>query len=158
MKRKGKIILSAFIFLLLLYFGMNLPLIADGYNTCTGQTEYESYMSYQFPCWFGCSYYSSIETVTLVNGTLYGGVAANSSSGATAMLRIVVENPCVATYVTSLSLLGEGYSVQIKQWDNSSQPSSSTNLIVFNSSHSGDNILASRGLHSPSILKMPLLN
>src|ERR1700730_5209394 len=101
MRRKSKIVLSLFALLFVLFITVNLPVIAYGYDTCSGQTEYESYMDYQYPCFFGCSFYSNPPlTVTLSSVSLYSGITATSSLATTSSLVISLKNPCaVTTYV-----------------------------------------------------------
>jgi len=148
MRRKSKIVLSVFVFLFILFIIANLPIIAYGYDTCSGRTEYESFVAYQFPC--SLCLFNNLETVTLSSASLSSGLTATNSSAATSSFVIALDNPCVVTtYVTSLSLsAGNYYSPTITSWDNSTQPSSPSNLIAFNSGHPGNNVLASSAVTS----------
>ncbi len=132
-----------------IFIGINLPIIPSGtwqecdYSLTTyygfTRTGYESYLFQQYgwndPFWLGCCD-NSVETVTLSSATLYRGNIATASSGATASLFFSLDNPGARTYITSLTLSGNG--VNITSWDNTTQPSSMGNLIPFVSGYSGD--------------------
>ena len=143
MRRKGKIILSVLLSFFILFIIINLPIVAYGYNTCTGQTEYESYMAYHYPCFPECTFCcATIDPVALSSVSLYAGETATNSLPATAKIIIVLNNPCVvAIHITSLSL--DYYVPTINHWDNTSLPSSPSNLILFSNSakYLGDNVL-----------------
>ena len=83
---------------------------------------------------------SNVATVTVSSATLYGGVSATTSSAATSSIVFALNNPGSATYITQLTLSGAGVTT-ISSWDNSSLASTGTNLIVFTSSHPGNNAM-----------------
>lgn len=149
MKKRSKNILCLVVLSFAIFIGINLPIIPSGtwqkcdYSLtsyhCFTRTGYESYLFQQYewndPFWPGCCD-NSVKTVTLSSATLYSGNVATASSGATAKLFFSLDNPGSRTYITSLTLSGNG--VNITSWDNSTQPSSKGNLIPFVSGYSGD--------------------
>jgi hypothetical protein len=84
---------------------------------------------------------SNVKSLTLASATLYGGESANQTLPATSSLVFAIDNPGSATYVTGVTLSGSDIST-ILAWDNSTAPSSVTNLILFDSSHAGNNAVA----------------
>jgi hypothetical protein len=81
---------------------------------------------------------SSVEIVTM---TLQGGTASNASQAGTAFLRVTLSNTNSSTFISGLTLSGGGLTKAINSWDNSSSPESKRNLIVFTSSHIGNNAI-----------------
>src|SRR5579872_3027466 len=158
MKRKGKIVLSIFAFVIFLFISINLSIMLAGIG--------------QVFCYFGgCS--GTVRVVTLSSATLYHGVSATPSSGSSASLLISLNNPGSSTYITSLELTdanlttvatwynrtqsqtvindingtliayvpGSGTNLTFTQWDNNTQLSRSGNLVDFGSSHPSGNVL-----------------
>jgi len=76
--------------------------------------------------------------ITVAEASLYGGVTATSTSQGTASLLLAFNNPNSSTYITSVILVSPG-GTTVNAWDNSTSASSASNLIVFSSSHPGDN-------------------
>ncbi len=145
MRRKSRVLLSFFVSLFIFFIIANLPIITYGYDGCTGKTQYESYMDYQFPCFFGCGFGGvfNVKTITLSEVTLKGGTVATPSSPATATLTFSLNNPCPAesTFITSLNLTGSQIS-SIYNWDNNTRASSISNHVIFDSAHPGNNVIA----------------
>jgi hypothetical protein len=168
MRNRNKILLCAFVFLLVWSFELSIPTITrDLY--CSGV----------------------VKTITLSSAYLYSGQAATNSAFATSSLLISFNNPGSNTRITSLVLWsgsttttnrfyngtqfypagngtifvavsGGGTNVtMITSWDNSTQPSSAGNLILFNSSQLGNNVLSSGRVASftyyPESFGSPLL-
>jgi len=79
-----------------------------------------------------------VSNITVAEASLYGGVSATSSSQGTASLLLAFNNPNSSTYITSIILVSPS-GTTINAWDNSTSASSGSNLIVFSSSHPGDN-------------------
>ena len=79
-----------------------------------------------------------VSNITVAEASLYGGVSATSSSQGTASLLLAFNNPNSSTYITSIILVSPS-GTTINAWDNSTSASSASNLIVFSSSHPGDN-------------------
>lgn len=118
--------------LLLLIF-----LIAGAITTITLITEFE------FPCYLATVCTSPMKTVTLSRAVFYSGIAANSSSGATATLLTSFQNPGLVTYVSAVEITdAHNSALKIVTWDNSSLPSSPSNEIDF-ALRTGDNRIAS---------------
>lgn len=159
MKKRGKIILSLLVLSLAIFVGVNVPIIPSGswqecdytltnYH-CFTRTAYDSYLfqlyGWNDPFWPGCCD-NSVSTVTLPSATLHSGNVANASTEATASLSFSLDNPGSKTQIVSLVLSGNG--VNVTSWDNSTQPSTTSNRIVFVSSHQGDDILSSGAVTS----------
>ncbi|MHB2036550.1 MAG: archaellin/type IV pilin N-terminal domain-containing protein [Nitrososphaerales archaeon] len=83
---------------------------------------------------------SNVKTVTLSSATLYGGLSATAAKNSTSSLTVALNNPGSATYISSVTMTGAGIST-INAWDNSTDFSSSTNLVVFTASHTGNNAM-----------------
>ena len=145
MRKKSKIGLSLILTFILVVIIVNVPIIP--YTDAYCHTEYESYMTYQFPCGFPytfCSFGSNVKTVTLSSAYLYAGHIASNSSSSTSRFEIAFNNPSCTenTYVNSLTLTGSSLSSSITAWDNSSNPSSYRNLIDFSSGRPNNNLLS----------------
>ena len=84
---------------------------------------------------------SPTPTVALSSATLYHGVSATSGTAATASIALTLNNPGSATYISALTMTGASIGT-ITAWDNSTAASSLGNLVVFSSSHPGNNAIA----------------
>jgi|SRR5579872_2417413 len=146
MRKKSKIGLSLTLTFFLVIIIVNIPIIP--YTDAYCHTEYESFMTYQFPCGFPttfCGFFeSNIMTVTLPSAYLYAGQTATNSSSSTSRFELEFNNPSCTekTYVNSLTLTGSSLSSSITAWDNSSNPSSYRNLIDFSSGYPNSNLLS----------------
>ncbi len=90
---------------------------------------------------------SNVKTVTLSSATLYGGLSATGTLVATSSLTVALNNPGSATYITSVTMTGAGIST-ITAWDNSTAASSANNLVVFGTSHPGNNAMSAGAVTS----------
>ena len=79
-----------------------------------------------------------VSNITIAEASFYGGVSATSTSQGTASLLLAFNNPNSSTYITSILLVSQD-GTTINAWDNSTSASSTSNQIVFSSSHPGDN-------------------
>lgn len=79
-----------------------------------------------------------VSNITVAEASLYGGASATSSSQGTASLLLAFNNPNSSTFITSIILVSP-YGPTINAWDNTTSASSAANLVVFSSSHPGDN-------------------
>lgn len=135
MQRRSKIAISVFLTLFFLVVALNLPFIPY-YSEAYCHTEYESYLSYEFPCGIFnfCADLNDVGSVTISSASLHAGYSANSSTTATASFSITLRNPaCNSSFVSSVILTGN--QIPIILWDNSTSPSSAGNLIDFSSAH-----------------------
>ena len=159
MKRKGKVIVSSLLAVLVLVVMVNLPIITYTNHNC--KTSYESYMTYEFPCGLFalCVFSSPVKSTTLVSGTLYSGKSATVSSPSTSSFSLGLYNPaCNSIYITSLSLWKSNQTM-IAQWDNSTGTSSASNLVDFSAGHLHNNLLPpaneSSFIYYPTVLSGP---
>jgi len=76
--------------------------------------------------------------ITIAEASLYGGVTATGTSQGTASFLLAFNNPNSSSFITSIILVSPS-GTTVNAWDNSSSASSASNLIVFSSSHPGEN-------------------
>jgi undecaprenyl pyrophosphate phosphatase UppP len=82
------------------------------------------------------------------SATLYAGYSSNSSTPATANYSFALNNPaCSSAHIISL-VLWSGNQTMITHWDNSTNPTSASNLINFGSVLSANNLLPKAGATS----------
>ena len=107
------------------------------------------------PC-FSCS--GAVKTITVISGTLYGGLTASVSESGTAYFSLSLNNPGLETYITSLSIwqvttqtMGNANSTTISSFSGSAfvvstwQSTSNSSDVINFSAPTPENILASDG-------------
>jgi len=113
MRIRIKITLSILLFFLILFIGLNVPVVA--FSTwqecdnlgCSTHTAYESYLQQQYGCsapFSDCIGSHSVETMSLSTLTLHAGESATASLAATSRLQFTLNNPGSPTYTTALTL------------------------------------------------------